>query len=119
MSIDVTRLGTETVGWDTFVRTSDEGSPFHLTAWKKAVESAYGLRSHYLLARNGPNIEGVLPLFEVRGILGGRGLVSVPFAVYGGICATSQAAREALADAARALATSRGCSYVELRQRRD
>jgi FemAB-related protein (PEP-CTERM system-associated) len=118
MSIDVTRLGAETVGWDTFVRTSDEGSPFHLTAWKRAVESAYGLRSHYLVARNGPNIEGVLPLFEVRGVFGGRGLVSVPFAVYGGICATSQAAREALADAARTLASSRGCSYVELRQRR-
>jgi FemAB-related protein (PEP-CTERM system-associated) len=119
MSIEITRLGAETVEWDTFVRTCDEGSPFHLTAWKRAVESAYGLRSHYLLARNGTVVEGVLPLFEVRGLLGGRGLVSVPFAVYGGICATSHAARRALADAARSLAAARRCSYVELRQRHD
>jgi FemAB-related protein (PEP-CTERM system-associated) len=119
MSIEITRLGTETVEWDAFVRTCDEGSPFHLTAWKRAVESAYGLRSHYLVARNGTVVEGVLPLFEVRGMLGGRGLVSVPFAVYGGICATSHEARQALAEAARSLASARHCSYVELRQRRD
>jgi|SRR5690349_655424 len=119
MSLQIERLGTENVEWDAFVRTSGEGSPFQLTAWKRAVESVYGLRSHYLIARNGSSIEGVLPLFEVRGLLGGRGLVSVPFAVYGGICATTQAARRALAAAARALASARGCSYVELRQRRD
>jgi len=119
MTIEVGRLGTETLEWDAFVRTCEDGSPFHLTAWKRAVESAYGLRSHYLLARNGDALVGVLPLFEVRGLLGGRGLVSVPFAVYGGICATSDAARRALVDAARALASVRGCSYVELRHRRD
>jgi FemAB-related protein (PEP-CTERM system-associated) len=119
MSIEVGRLGTETLEWDAFVRTCDDGSPFHLTAWKRAVESAYGLRSHYLLARNGSSLVGVLPLFEVRGLLGGRGLVSVPFGVYGGICATSDAAGRALVEAARSLASARGCSYVELRQRRD
>jgi len=85
MTIEVGRLRTETLEWDAFVRTCEDGSPFHLTAWKRAVESAYGLRSHYLLARNGDALVGVLPLFEVRGLLGGRGLVSVPFAVYGGI----------------------------------
>jgi FemAB-related protein (PEP-CTERM system-associated) len=119
MTVDVTSLGTETVEWDAFVRTSGEGSPFHLTAWKRAVEQAFGFRPHYLVARHGHGVEGVLPLFEVRGLFGGRALVSVPYGVYGGICATTPAARRALADAAAELGRSRGAAYVELRQRRD
>jgi FemAB-related protein (PEP-CTERM system-associated) len=119
MTVDVTSLGAETVEWDAFVRTSGEGSPFHLTAWKRAVEQTFGFRSHYLVARRGRGLEGVLPLFEVRGLFGGRALVSVPYGVYGGICATTPAARRALADAATDLARSRGAAYVELRQRRD
>jgi len=117
--MDVAELRTETVEWDAFVRASDEGSPFHLIAWKRAVEETYGHRAHYLIARNGHRIEGVLPLFEVRGLLGGRALVSVPYAVYGGVCATSPEARRALVDAATRLGRSLGAAYVELRQRRD
>lgn len=119
MSLDVVRLTNETLEWDAFVRTSEGGSPFHLIAWKKAVRSAFGFRSHYLMARRGHRVEGVLPLFEVRGLLGGRALISVPYAVYGGICATSREAAQALVDAATALGRQRGVSYIELRQRRD
>ena len=119
MSFIVTTLSTETLEWDTFVRTSDEGTPFHLTAWKRAVEQTFGMRSHYLIARRDGRIEGVLPLFEVRGLVGGRALISVPFAVYGGICAVSSDARLALVDAATDLARRCGASYVELRQKRD
>ena len=120
MTLEVTTLGAATtMEWDAFVRTSAEGSPFHLTAWKRAVERTFGLRSHYLIARRADRIEGVLPLFETRGLLGGRALISVPYAVYGGICADTAAAREALADAARRLAGHCGARYVELRQKRD
>ncbi|MGH7390714.1 MAG: FemAB family XrtA/PEP-CTERM system-associated protein [Candidatus Rokuibacteriota bacterium] len=117
--MEITELTTETVEWDAFVRTSDEGTPFHLIAWKRGVEEAFGLRAHYLMARDQGRMAGVLPLFEVRGLLGGRALVSVPYAVYGGICATSDAARRALVEAATALGRARGARYVELRQRRD
>lgn len=117
--MDVTELGGDTLEWDTFVRTSDDGTPFHLTAWKRAVEAAFGHRSHYLVARHGTRIEGVLPLFEVRGLLGGRALISVPYAVYGGVCAASPLARRALVEAATRLGRRLGVAYVELRQRRD
>ena len=97
--------------------TRRAAAPFHLLAWKRAVESTFGHRAHYLMAVRGGGLEGVLPLFEVRGLLGGRGLVSVPYAVYGGICASSEPARAALLDAARELATRTGAQYVELRHR--
>jgi FemAB-related protein (PEP-CTERM system-associated) len=110
-------LTTETVDWDAFVCSTPGGSPFHLLAWKRAVESAFHHRPHYLIAVRGGGVEGVLPLFEVRGLLGGRGLVSVPYGVYGGICARTAAAREALVEGARQLAIRIGSDYVELRHR--
>jgi FemAB-related protein (PEP-CTERM system-associated) len=117
--MEIVELRTETIEWDAFVRTVDEGTPFHLTAWKRAVEHAFGLRAHYLMAREGSTIQGVLPLFECRGLLGGRALISVPYAVYGGICATSMQARRALMEAAITLGRRCGAGYVELRQKRD
>jgi FemAB-related protein (PEP-CTERM system-associated) len=115
--VDVRSLTTETIDWDAFVRSTPGGTPFHLLAWKRAVESTFGHRAHYLMAVRGGGLEGVLPLFEVRGLLGGRGLVSIPYAVYGGICASGEPARAALLDAARELATRTGAQYVELRHR--
>lgn len=115
--MEIRSLSTETVDWDAFVRGVPGGSPFHLVAWKRAVEAAFGHRAHYLMAVRGGGLEGILPLFEVRGLLGGRGLVSVPYAVYGGICAASDAARLALVEAARGLAKRVGAGYVELRHR--
>jgi FemAB-related protein (PEP-CTERM system-associated) len=115
--VDVRSLTTETVDWDAFVRSTPGGTPFHLMAWKRAVESTFGHRAHYLMAVRGGSLEGVLPLFDVRGLLGGRGLVSIPYAVYGGICAPSDPARAALLAAARELATRTGAQYVELRHR--
>ncbi len=115
--MDIRRLTTETVDWDAFVRSTPGGSPFHLLAWKRAVETAFRHRAHYLMAVRGGGLEGVLPLFEVRGLLGGRGLVSVPYGVYGGVCATSAAVREALVGASRQLAGRVKADYVELRHR--
>jgi len=115
--VDIRRLTTETVDWDAFVRSTPGGSPFHLLSWKRAVETAFRHRAHYLMAVRGGGLEGVLPLFEVRGLLGGRGLVSVPYGVYGGVCATSAAAREALVGASRQLAGRVKADYVELRHR--
>lgn len=115
--MEVRSLTTESLDWDAFVRSTPGGSPFHLLAWKRAVEKTFGHRAHYLMALRGGAVEGVLPLFEVSGLLGGRGLVSVPYGVYGGVCAASPAAGPALVQAARELAARTGASYVELRHR--
>ena len=69
----------EAAEWDAFVRRSPEGSPFHLLAWCRAVEHAFGFRSHYLVAVREQHVEGVLPLFEVRSLLGERAMVSEKF----------------------------------------
>ncbi len=117
--MEVCELRNEKVEWDEFVRASSEGTPFHLTAWRQAVEESFGHRPHYLMARRAGAIEGVLPLFAVRGLLGGVRLVSVPYGVYGGICAAGPEARQALLEGAGALARRLRAAYVELRHLND
>ncbi len=113
----IEELESEVAEWDAFVRASEDGSPFHLTAWRRVVAETFGLRSYYLMARRGRELEGVLPLFEARSLLGERVLVSVPYGVYGGICAMSDEACDTLLKAAADLGRRRGAAYVELRHR--
>src|SRR5437867_10948387 len=117
MPLEIRPLNGESIEWDAFVRSTSGGSPFHLLAWKRAVEQSFGHRPHYLMAVGDHGIEGVLPLFEVRGLLGGRGLISVPYAVYGGICARPGPARQALLHHAPGLAERLRARYGELRPR--
>ncbi|PAX09656.1 FemAB family XrtA/PEP-CTERM system-associated protein [Sphingomonas lenta] len=97
---------------DAFV-SERAGSPFHLTAWSRAVERGCGQRARYLVAeRPGGVIAGVLPLTEMRSALFGRALVSAGFAVDGGVLGD---AVEPFAGAAWDLARRLGVPEVELR----
>ncbi len=61
-----------------------DGTFFHRAAWSRVIETAFGHRSHYMLAEQDGAIVGVLPLAHVRTRLFGNTLVSTPFCVYGG-----------------------------------
>jgi FemAB-related protein (PEP-CTERM system-associated) len=56
-----------------------------------------------------------LPLAEVKSLLFGHSLVSLPFAVYGGVAASTPAAAAALEEKAQALAQQMGVQHLELR----
>ena len=101
--------------WDEFVAVCGEATFFHRAGWKTAIERAFGHRTHFLYAEAGGRIEGVLPLAEVKSILFGHTLVSLPFCVYGGIAARSERARHALDTAARALANRLRVDHLEYR----
>ena len=101
---------------DAFVHAHPEGTPFHLTAWSRAVAQGCGQTSHGLVAeRADGSLAGVLPLTEIHSILFGKALVSNGFAVGGGILAETDAAVPALANAAWAMAQRLGCPTLELR----
>lgn len=101
--------------WDAFVRRTLGGTFFHLIGWKDVLEAAFGFRSHYLLARRAGEIVGVLPLFELRAAFSSSCLLSLPFAVEGGICSVDDEARRALEAAAMARCADLGARYLELR----
>jgi FemAB-related protein (PEP-CTERM system-associated) len=110
------RAGEEN-GWDEFVKSSPSGTLFHLTSWKNTVERVLGRRSFSLVARRGKRITGVFPMSWVRSRFFGDSLVSLPLAVYGGICSDERESYDALLDAAGNLARRLGVQHLEMRNR--
>ena len=102
--------------WDAYVYRHPQASPFHLIAWKRAVERAFGFAARYLLAEEQGSVRGVLPLFQVHNPVMGKVLLSTPFAVYGGVCASDDQAANALRQAACDMAREEKVQYLELRQ---
>jgi FemAB-related protein (PEP-CTERM system-associated) len=101
---------------DAFVRAHPESTPFHRTAWSRAVAKGCGQKAHYLIAEAGDGaIAAVLPMTEVGSSLFGRALVSSGFAVDGGVLCRSDAAAEKLVAHALTLAIDLKCPTVELR----
>lgn len=106
---------SERTAWDSFVRSHPEGSPFHLIAWRDSIRSTFGYKPVYLVAGEPGRITGVLPLFLVKSLLTGATLISTPFAVYGGVLAATDEAREALGNEARRLAEEFRVKFVDFR----
>lgn len=101
--------------WDDFVQRTPAASFFHRAGWKTVVERAFGHRTHFLYAEADGQIVGVLPLVEIKSLLFGHSLSSMPFCVYGGIVAANEAAFAALDRAAQELAVRTGVAYLEYR----
>ena len=118
MTVAVRAAGAaDEAAWEAFVFAQERATFFHRFAWSRVLRRAFGHRPHYLLAEDDSGIVGVLPLAEVRSLLFGRSLASLPFCVYGGILAGSAAAAQALRQRAAALAGELGVGALELRQR--
>jgi FemAB-related protein (PEP-CTERM system-associated) len=101
---------------DVYVMQHSDSTPFHLTAWMKAVEAGTGQKAHMLAAETAMGeIEGLVPTHAVGSPLFGKAMVSSGFAVGGGILANSQGVAERLADAVWDLAKAQKCPSVELR----
>ena len=108
----------DAAAWDDYVLAHPQGSFFHLFGWKRLIESTYRYPGHYLLAEQDGALRGVLPLGEVKHLLFGHSLVSVPFCVYGGVLADDDEARGALEARAMELARELGVSHLETRNER-
>lgn len=102
--------------WDEFVLHEPSATFFHRAAWQGIIHRHFRHPAVFLYAERGGQIEGVLPLAEVRSLLFGHALVSLPFAVYGGVAASTAAASQALVAEARRQAVALGVDHLELRQ---
>ena len=101
--------------WDAYVRNHGQGSLFHLTAWLNSVETTFGHRSRHFVALRGVDVVGVFPLVEVKSLFGGRMLISVPYAVAGGILADDRAIAKLLWNEARDLGLEVSANTIDLR----
>jgi FemAB-related protein (PEP-CTERM system-associated) len=101
--------------WDEFVQACPAATFFHRAGWQAILRDVFRHETHYLYVETDGRIEGVLPLARVKSLLFGHALVSLPFAVYGGVAAVSDAAADALEQEAQRLARQLGVEHLELR----
>lgn len=101
--------------WDAFVLACPQASFFHRAGWQRMVGEVFGHVCYFLYAERAGRIEGVLPLAQVKSRLFGHALVSLPFAVYGGVAADTEEAAAALELEAQSIAQLLGAEHLELR----
>lgn len=106
---------TESARWDAFVEATPDATFFHRSGWKTVIEQVFGHPTHFLYAERDGQIEGILPLAQIKSFLFGNTLVSTPFCVYGGIIASHAEAAELLRKRACDLAQELRVDTLELR----
>ena len=113
----------EDARWDRYVRAHPQGTPFHLSGWRRVVWETFGHDPLYLLAEEGTLIRGVLPVFRATCFAEGfrrmKVHISVPYGVYGGILADDGEVERALLKDACRRAEAEGVGYLELRDKED
>lgn len=101
--------------WDSYVSRHAHGTFFHRSGWSRVVAETFHHEPHALVVEHGRRWLGVLPLFLAKSPFLGRNLISVPYAVYGGVLADDERAQAALLARAGALGRELKVGYVELR----
>jgi FemAB-related protein (PEP-CTERM system-associated) len=102
--------------WDAYVAGCPQASFFHRAGWQRVIARVFRHPTYFLYAQGaGGQIEGVLPLAHVKSLLFGQSLVSLPFAVYGGVAADHEDAALALEAEAERIAERLGVAHLELR----
>ncbi len=103
--------------WDRFVLGHPGGTFFHQTSWMRVMVRTYGYQPQYFFAERDGQVTGIAPAFLVSNWLSGRCLISLPFAVYGGVCAVDSETEDALVGHLEQFAKEQQLEYLELRNR--
>lgn len=101
--------------WDAFVDTCPGATFFHRAGWRDVIEQSFGHKTYFVYAKQGNEIQGVLPLTQIKSRLFGNALISNAFCVGGGPAASSEAARGILLDHATSLLPVTGADFLEMR----
>lgn len=116
MSVIIHEMQSEdSARWDQFVMNHPDATFFHRSGWKTVIEQAFGHKTWFLYAEKNGELQGILPLAEVRSLLFGHSLSALPFCVYGGVVAKNDLARDQLELAAQELAKQLKVDYLEFR----
>ncbi|MCL4743891.1 MAG: FemAB family PEP-CTERM system-associated protein [Burkholderiaceae bacterium] len=101
--------------WSGYVDGRADASFFHRFEWRELIARQWRHTPHYLIARRGATVTGVLPLAMVKTRLFGTALVSLPFCVYGGPLADDERTLAALDARALEIAAGERAAHIEYR----
>jgi hypothetical protein len=65
--------------WDAQVLAFPQATVFHSAAWARVLIESYGFKPHYCVKSDGKALTAILPLMEVRDVLGRKKAVCLPF----------------------------------------
>ncbi len=103
---------------DFYALSHPDGLAYHLSAWRKAVEVAYGFKGVCLTAESRGRIRGILPLVRIRLPLMPGILVSVPYCDAAGPLADTPEIEHELISRALDLSRFMGIRTVSIRSAR-
>jgi FemAB-related protein (PEP-CTERM system-associated) len=102
--------------WDTFVGKQTASTPYHLFAWTKAVQNAYGFKSFNLIAEENSNqLLGIFPITLLKIPFKRPEFVALPYCDIGSLLASSAEAETALLEEALAIAATCNASAIDIR----
>ena len=101
--------------WEAFVLACPEATFFHRAAWQEILRDVFRHPTYFLYAEHDGEILGVLPLAHIKSRLFGNSLIALPFAVYGGVAASTTEAAAALEQEAQSLAQQFDVDHLEFR----
>lgn len=102
--------------WDEFVMKSPASIAWQGYGWSDVVKRLYGLEFYPIAVFDGPRISGILPLYHIKGITGKDALISVAYAVAGGMLADEPVVQGLLLDKAVQLSRRYGSCRITLKQ---
>lgn len=100
--------------WDYYV-CKRKASIYHDSRWAALIKRVFGHDSHYLIASDKDKVVGILPLVQLKSLLFGNFLVSMPYFNYGGVVADSDEITASLIREAQKLSHGLYCSHIEMR----
>lgn len=101
--------------WNEYVQCHPDASPYHLFGWQAAIKDAYSYNSFSLLAFEGSNVVGVMPLVCLEIPLMGRTLVGLPYCDVGHALSDSEEVNRQLHDYALGMAGKLNFRAIEVR----
>jgi FemAB-related protein (PEP-CTERM system-associated) len=101
--------------WDSFVDSCSNSTFFHRAGWQRVINKVFGHKTYFLYASIDGDVVAVLPLTYINSFLFGKSLVSLSFAVYGGVAFENIDAAELLENEAYKIARNLKVDYLEFK----
>ena len=98
-----------------FVDAHPAATMYHTLEWRDVLSTTYGYEAHYLVAKEGDTIRGVLPLMKAKGFVRGTRLVCLPFSHSVPVLFDTPDTLADLLGYCRDLVTETGAAYAEIR----
>jgi len=115
VSLVISKLTHRRYGdWDDYA-CKKQASIYHDSRWPEIIKNVFGHDSHHLVATENKKIVGILPLVQLKSLLFGNFMVSMPYFNYGGVVADSNEITNLLINAAQEQRKKLGCSHIEFR----